>query len=142
MGRYEDFQSYRTMMNARIMGEDAHRHRIVDKALAPLAPGEAPPQGGTIVTKRFFRLDSQTYEPGALPLQTKELLGLVASMVLRCDDCIAYHIDQCVNAGISDEQLWEAFDVALIVGGSIVIPHLRRGVEFLDEARAHAAKKA
>jgi len=141
MGRYEDFQSYRAMMNNRIMGDDAHRHRIVDKAPAPNAPGEAPPMGGTLVTKRFFRLDGQTYEPGSLPVETKELLGLVASMVLRCDDCIAYHIDQCVNAGISDEQLWEAFDVALIVGGSIVIPHLRRGVEFLDEARLHAAKQ-
>jgi AhpD family alkylhydroperoxidase len=95
-------------------------------------------QGGTIVTKRFFRLDGQTYEAGALDGKTKELLGLVASAVLRCDDCIAYHIDQCVKAGCSDEELWEALDVALIVGGSIVIPHLRRGIEFLDEARAKA----
>ena len=142
MGRYEDFQSYRKIMNNRIMGDDAQRSRIHDKHATPLAPGEAPPIGGTIVTKRFFRLDGQTYEPGSLPVQTKELLGLVASMVLRCDDCIAYHIDQCVKAGITDEQLWEAFDVALIVGGSIVIPHLRRGVEFLDEARFHAAKQA
>lgn len=141
MPRYEDFQSYRAMMNNRILGDDAQRSRIHDKHATPLAAGEAPPQGGTIVTKRFFRLDGQTYEPGALPVQTKELLGLVASMVLRCDDCIAYHIDQCVKAGITDEQLWEAFDVALIVGGSIVIPHLRRGVEFLDEARLHAAKQ-
>lgn len=91
--------------------------------------------GGTLVTKRFFRLDGQTYEAGALDAKTKELLGLVASAVLRCDDCIAYHIDQCVNAGCSDEEIWESLDVALIVGGSIVIPHLRRGVEFLDEAR-------
>jgi AhpD family alkylhydroperoxidase len=66
------------------------------------------------------------------------MLGLVASMVLRCDDCIGYHIDQCVKAGLTDEELWECFDVALIVGGSIVIPHLRRGVEFLDQAREHA----
>jgi len=92
--------------------------------------------GGTLVTKRFFRLDGQTYEPGALDAKTKELLGLVASAVLRCDDCIAYHVDQCVKAGASDEELWEALDVALIVGGSIVIPHLRRAVEFLDDARA------
>jgi len=96
--------------------------------------------GGTLVTKRFFRLDGQTYEPGALDAKTKELLGLVASAVLRCDDCIAYHIDQCVNAGCSDEELWEALDVALIVGGSIVIPHLRRGIEFLDEARLNTSK--
>ena len=142
MTRYDDFQSYRAMMNNRIMGDDAQRTRIHDKHPMPPVPGEAPPMGGTIVTKRFFRLDGQTYEPGALPVQTKELLGLVASMVLRCDDCIAYHIDQCVKAGISDEQLWEAFDVALIVGGSIVIPHLRRGVEFLDEARLLGEKKA
>ena len=60
--------------------------------------------------------------------------------MLRCDDCIAYHIDQCVKAGCSDEELWEALDVALIVGGSIVIPHLRRGIEFLDEARLNTAK--
>jgi alkylhydroperoxidase/carboxymuconolactone decarboxylase family protein YurZ len=59
-------------------------------------------------------------------------------MVLRCDDCIAYHVDQCVKVGLSDEQLFEAFDVALLVGGSIVIPHLRRAVEFLDEARVKA----
>ncbi|MFA6044878.1 MAG: carboxymuconolactone decarboxylase family protein [Phycisphaerales bacterium] len=130
-GRYEQFQAYRSKMNRRILGEDAERAEVgasrPDGAIAP---------GGTMVTKRFFRLDGQTYEPGALDAKTKELLGLVASAVLRCDDCIAYHIDQCVNAGVSDEQLWEAFDVALIVGGSILIPHLRRGVEFLDAARA------
>jgi AhpD family alkylhydroperoxidase len=136
MARYEDFQAYRTKMNCRIMGDEDARRRIVDGKPAPLAPGEAPPMGGTQVTKRFFRLDGQTYEPGALPAKTKELLGLVASAVLRCDDCIAYHIDQCVKVGVTDEELWEALDVALIVGGSIVIPHLRRGVEFLDEARA------
>ena len=92
------------------------------------------------MTKRFFRLDGQAYEDGALPARTKELLGLVASMVLRCDDCIAYHIDRCVQLDVSDEELWESFDIALIVGGSIVIPHLRRGVEFLDEARAARAR--
>lgn len=108
-------------MNCRILGDDAQR-------------GGRP--GGTLNTKRFFTLDGKTYEAGALPARTKELLGLVASMVLRCDDCIAFHIDQCVNAGVTDEELWETFDVALIVGGSIVIPHLRRGVDFLDEARA------
>ena len=131
MNRYEQFQAYRTRMNSRILGDDAER---------ATAGGQRPhgsvAQGGTLVTKRFFRLDGQTYEPGALDGKTKELLGLVASAVLRCDDCIAYHIDQCVKAGCSDEELWEAMDVALIVGGSIVIPHLRRGVEFLDLARA------
>src|SRR3954470_12047551 len=93
-----------------------------------------------LVMKRLWNLDTNTYEDGALDKRTKELLGLVASMVLRCDDCVGYHIDQCVAVGVKDEELWEAFDVALIVGGSIVIPHLRRAVEFLDEARAHAKK--
>lgn len=127
-------------MNCRVLGEDEVRRRIVDGRPRELEAGEAPPLGGTLVTKRFFRLDGQTYESGALPAKTKELLGLVASMVLRCDDCIAYHIDQCVKAGVTDEELWESFDVALIVGGSIVIPHLRRGVEFLDEARAKGGR--
>ncbi len=140
MGRYEQFQAYRTKMNRRILGDDQERRRLAgDQAPAP-APGTpgspAAPIGGTLVTKRFFRLDGQAYEDGAIPARTKELLGLVASMVLRCDDCIAYHVDRCVGAGVPDEELWEAFDVALIVGGSIVIPHLRRAVEFLDEARA------
>lgn len=139
MGRYEEFQSYRSKMNCRVLGNDDSRRRIVNGTEKPLAPGDQPPMGGTQVTKRFFRLDGQAYEPGALPAKTKELLGLVASAVLRCDDCIAYHIDQCVKAGVSDEELWEALDVALIVGGSIVIPHLRRGVEFLDETREKAA---
>ena len=124
--RYDAFQQYRTRMNQRILGEDS------DRAGKP---------GGTLVTKRFFNLDGKSYEEGALPARTKELLGLVASMVLRCDDCIAYHVDQCVNAGLTDQELWEAFDIALIVGGSIVIPHLRRAVEFLDEARAKAETK-
>ncbi len=127
MGRYEQFQQYRSKMNCRILGEDDQRGA---------RPDGSPRPGGTLVTRRFFSLDGKTYEDGALPAKTKELLGLVASMVLRCDDCIAYHIDQCVKAGATDEELWETFDVALIVGGSIVIPHLRRGVEFLDEARA------
>jgi AhpD family alkylhydroperoxidase len=131
MTRYEQFQQYRTRMNARILGDDAERAA----AGATRADGSIA-QGGTLVTKRFFRLDGQTYEDGALSSKHKELLGLVASAVLRCDDCIAYHIDQCVKAGVTDEELWEALDVALVVGGSIVIPHLRRGIEFLDQARA------
>lgn len=133
MGRYEQFQQYRERMNTRVMGDEGERAAVG----AARGDGSIAP-GGTLVTKRFFRLDGQTYEAGALSAQTKELLGLVASMVLRCDDCIAYHVDQCVRGGVTDEQIWEAFDVALIVGGSIVIPHLRRGVEFLDEARARA----
>jgi len=92
---------------------------------------------GTTITKRFFTLDTKAYEPGSLDGKTKELLGLSASMVLRCDDCIAYHIDQCIQNGATDEELFETFDIALIVGGSIVIPHLRRAVAFVDECRAH-----
>lgn len=128
MDRYQQFQAYRTRMNARILGEAAERGTHADGTERC---------GGTLVTKRFFALDGKTYDDGALSAKTKELLGLVASMVLRCDDCIAYHIDRSVSLGCSDEELWETFDVALIVGGSIVIPHLRRGVEFLDQARTH-----
>ena len=84
------------------------------------------------VVRRFFALDTQTYQPGALDVKTKELMGLTASMVLRCDDCISYHVAQCVEAGVTREELFEAFSVGLVVGGSIVIPHLRRAVDFLD----------
>ena len=79
--------------------------------------------------KRFFALDSRVYEKGALDQKTKELLGLVASTVLRCNDCIFYHLDQCHNLGISDDELYEALSIALIVGGSITIPHLRFATE-------------
>ncbi len=96
------------------------------------------------VVRRFFALDTQTYQAGALDVKTKELLGLVASMVLRCDDCISYHVAQCRDAGVTREEFFEAFSVGLVVGGSIVIPHLRRAVDFLDrleqgEAAAPAA---
>ncbi len=83
--------------------------------------------------KRFFSLDSQVYRDGAIPAKTKELLGLVASMVLRCDDCIKYHTIQCHKAGISSEEYNEAVSIALVVGGSIVIPHLRRAMATWDE---------
>ncbi len=86
--------------------------------------------------KRFFNLDSAAYRDGALDSRTKELLGLVASMVLRCNDCIDYHLSQCVEAGWSDEELDEAMNVALVVGGSIVIPHLRHAVETVDLLRS------
>jgi AhpD family alkylhydroperoxidase len=82
--------------------------------------------------KRFFNLDTQAYTNGALDAKTKELLGLVASMVLRCNDCIDYHIIQCFKAGWTDDELYDAFNVALVVGGSIVIPHLRHAVESVD----------
>ena len=83
--------------------------------------------------KRFFNLDSQVYREGALAVQTKELLGLVASMVLRCDDCIFYHLDRCHEEGVSTEELQDAMSIALVVGGSIVIPHLRRAVRAWEE---------
>jgi AhpD family alkylhydroperoxidase len=110
--RYEAFHQFRQRLNERVLNENA-----------------------TLTTKRFFALDTRAYEDGALDEKTKELLGLVASTVLRCDDCIAYHVDRCIALGWSDQEIAEAFDVALIVGGSIVIPHLRRAVEFLDECR-------
>jgi AhpD family alkylhydroperoxidase len=89
---------------------------------------------------RFMRLDSATYEDGALPGRTKELLGLVASAVLRCNDCIDYHLEQCVKLGFSKEEIEDALNVALVVGGSIFIPHLRHAVLSLDELLAERAR--
>jgi AhpD family alkylhydroperoxidase len=86
--------------------------------------------------KRFFALDSRAYDAGALPVKTKELLGLVASLVLRCDDCVTYHVVRCREEGVSHDELFEAFNVALVVGGSITIPHLRRAVATLDDVEA------
>ena len=106
--RVKAFTEFRQRMNARILGE--------------------PNQ----VVRRFFALDTQTYQAGALDVKTKELCGLVASMVLRCDDCISYHVAQCKEAGVNREEMFEAFSIGLVVGGSIVIPHLRRAVDFLD----------
>ncbi len=85
------------------------------------------------VTKRFFSLDSQAYREGSIPVKYKELMGLVASLVLRCDDCITYHIVQCHRSGVSRDELIEAMSIALVVGGSIVIPHLRRAYEIMEE---------
>ena len=115
---YEEYQSFRESLNEKILAR------------------------GTTITKRFFTLDTKAYSDGHLDAKTKELLGLSASMVLRCDDCIAYHIDQCIEHGASDEELFETFDIALIVGGSIVIPHLRRAVAWVDECRKHGGKDA
>lgn len=133
MTRYDEFQAFRTRLNSRILGT------------ASSAGGAGAAGGGTLVTKRFFALDDQTYRDtsadGGLDKKTKELLGLAASMVLRCDDCIAYHVDQCIKAGCQERELWETFDVALIVGGSIVIPHLRRAVEFMDECYARGVSE-
>lgn len=90
--------------------------------------------------KRFFALDTRAYEKGALDTKTKELLGLVASTVLRCNDCITYHVIRCVQEGVSDAEFFEALNVALIVGGSITIPHLRRAVDILDQCRQKQKK--
>ena len=111
--RIEAFESYRARMNRRILDEKDHRG-----------------------IKRFFALDSAAYRDGALDGRTKEMLGLVASMVLRCNDCIDYHLGQCVEYGVTDEELDDAMNVALVVGGSIVIPHLRHAVETVDVLRA------
>jgi AhpD family alkylhydroperoxidase len=83
--------------------------------------------------RRFFALDDRAYREGALPTRTKELLGLVASLVLRCDDCVSYHLVRCREEGVSRAELFETFSVGLVVGGSIVIPHLRRAVDLLEE---------
>lgn len=106
--RLHEFQSYRSRMNDRIT------------------------QIENLGIKRFFNLDTAAYKDGALDARTKELLGLVASMVLRCNDCVDYHIIQCVDSGWSDAEIADAFNVALVVGGSIVIPHMRHAVESLD----------
>jgi len=114
--RLAEFTEFRQRMNQRILAE--------------------PNQ----VVRRFFALDTQTYQAGALDVKTKELLCLVASMVLRCDDCISYHVAQCKEAGVSREEFFETFSVGLVVGGSIVIPHLRRAVDFLDQLENGAAE--
>ncbi|HRH59617.1 MAG TPA: carboxymuconolactone decarboxylase family protein [Chitinophagaceae bacterium] len=86
-----------------------------------------------LVMKRLWNLDTNTYESGALDTKTKEMLGLVASMVLRCDDCIKYHLGKCFDEGITTEEMYEIFAVANIVGGTIVIPHTRRAAEYWEE---------
>ena len=90
--------------------------------------------------KRFFALDTRAYEKGALDVKTKELMGLVGSTVLRCNDCITYHVIRCVQEGASDAELFETLNIALIVGGSITIPHLRRAVDVLDQCREKQKK--
>ncbi len=84
---------------------------------------------GNIYTRRFFALDGDVYRDGKIPKKYKEMMGLVASIVLRCDDCITYHIVQCIKSGVSKEELYELINIALVVGGSITIPHIRRAVK-------------
>ena len=90
---------------------------------------------GNLQIQRFFNLDTHAYRQGSLSVKVKELLGLVASLVLRCDDCITYHIVRCVEEGVTDAEFFEAFNIGLVVGGSITIPHLRRAVDRLEECR-------
>jgi AhpD family alkylhydroperoxidase len=101
----EEFRQFRERMNAEILGEN------------------------NLVINRFFALDTRTYESGALDVKTKELLGLVASLVLRCDDCVTYHLTRCAEERVTRAELFECLSVGLVVGGSIVIPHLRRAVD-------------
>ncbi|MBD3237057.1 MAG: carboxymuconolactone decarboxylase family protein [Candidatus Eisenbacteria bacterium] len=93
---------------------------------------------GTLGMRRFFALDHQVYKDGALDARTKELLGLATSTVLRCDDCILYHMLRCTEEGVTDEEITEALEIALVVGGSIVIPHLRRAIDHLGQIRERA----
>lgn len=104
----KEFNEYRAKMNEVILGK---QNKVIN---------------------RLFNLDTNTYAEGALPTRTKEMLGLVASMVLRCDDCIKYHLEKCREQGISTEEMYEIFAVANIVGGTIVIPHTRRAAEFWE----------
>ena len=90
---------------------------------------------GHLGLKRFWALDGRAYEPGALDEKTLELLGLTTSMVLRCDDCVTYHVIRCIQLGFSDEELYDSLNVSLIVGGSITIPHIRRAFETIDQCR-------
>ena len=109
-------------------------HKTIDEFRAERsALTELTLEKANLEIKRFFSLDNQAYREGALPVQTKEMLGLVASMVLRCDDCIFYHLDRCHEEGVSTEELQDAMSIALVVGGSIVIPHLRRAVRAWEE---------
>src|SRR5574343_139433 len=108
----KEFNEYRTKMNEVLMSKD------------------------NLVLKRLFNLDTNTYAEGALNVKTKEMLGLVASMVLRCDDCIKYHLGKCKEQGCSTEEIYEIFAVANIVGGTIAIPHTRRAAEYWEALHA------
>jgi AhpD family alkylhydroperoxidase len=107
--KINEFRQYRAQMNERILAAD------------------------NLVLKRLFNLDTNTYMEGALPVKTKEMLGLVSSMVLRCDDCVKYHLEKCYENGVTTPEIFEVFAVANIVGGTIVIPHTRRAVEYWEE---------
>ena len=108
MSLVKEFNDYRARMNDVILGKN------------------------NLVMKRLWNLDTNTYEDGALDKKTKEMLGLVASMVLRCDDCIKYHLGKCKEEGVTTDEIYEVFAIANIVGGTIVIPHFRRAVEYWE----------
>lgn len=112
MNQVEEFNAYRSKMNEKIVATDNK------------------------VLKRIFNLDTNAFAEGTLDIKTKELIGLTCSMVLRCDDCVKYHLGKAKDAGISDEQIIEAMAIANLVGGTIVIPHLRRAMEYLEELNA------
>lgn len=105
----KEFNEYRARMNDRLMQEDQK------------------------ILKRIFNLDTNAFMKGHLPIKTKELLGLGNSLVLRCDDCVKYHLQTCFELGLSKEEVVEAMSISLLIGGTIVIPHLRRAIEFWDE---------
>ena len=108
----KEFNDYRSKMNDKILADN---NKII---------------------KRIFNLDTNAFQAGALDVKTKELLGLVASAVLRCDDCIRYHLESCYKEGLTKEQVVEALGIATLIGGTIVIPHLRRAYEFWDALEA------
>lgn len=114
--KVKEFNEYRSKMNEKIFEAD------------------------NIVIKRLFNLDTNTYAEGALSVKVKEMLGLVSSMVLRCDDCIRYHLGKCHEQKVTTEELFEVFAIANIVGGTIVIPHLRRAVEYWEALNEEKAK--
>jgi AhpD family alkylhydroperoxidase len=104
----EDFNAYRSQMNEKIMASD------------------------NLIIKRIFNLDTNAYQEGALSVEVKEMLGLACSMVLRCDDCVKYHLGKCKELGITTAQIQETFSIATLIGGTIVVPHLRRAVEYWE----------
>jgi AhpD family alkylhydroperoxidase len=116
MSVVKEFNDYREKMNEKILAQDNK------------------------VIKRFWSLDSQTYQDGALDSRTKEMLGLVASMVLRCDDCIKYHLGKCYDLGVTTDEIFEIYAVANLVGGSICIPHTRRAVEYWEALSTESEK--
>ncbi|MDQ1087087.1 carboxymuconolactone decarboxylase family protein [Siphonobacter sp. SORGH_AS_1065] len=112
MSLVEQFDEYRSRMNERILGSD------------------------NLVIKRLFNLDTNTYSEGAVSSKTKEMIGLACSMVLRCDDCVKYHLGKCHELGVTESEMQEVFSIATVIGGTIVIPHLRRAVEYWDELQS------